>query len=225
MIYIAFASQQDRVTIWTWIKQKIQKVKIVCQINFNAVCPPLKSTGSTSYLILSKYISYFTDILSYHCSYFVYSMLIYHRYCSIDHHCRYLVGSSRALFDQSPLLVPCGSFIDHTITKLFKIDIKMSVFVENESPVQSWFIFDQHVMQIQWNSWAQHTKFHSNDEMPIRILVIDDPQSTNNDDWSNNALDDPTRYRQWRSIKQYWWWIHIDKNNSMTKYLQSIKSI
>jgi len=97
----------------------------------------------------------------------------------------------------------------------------MSVFVENESPVQSWFIFDQHVMQIQWKSWAQQTKFDSNDEMPDRgILVIDDPQGTNNDHWSS-----PGWSRQWWLIKQYRWWINIDKNNGMTKYLQSIKSI
>jgi len=155
-------------------------------------------------------------------------MLIHHQYCLI--HCQYLVGSSRASFDQLPLLVPCRSFIDHTITKLFKIDIKMSVFIENESPVQLWFIFDWCVMQRKWNSWAQHTKFDSNNEMPIKIGVfwwsmickvptmISDQtmwmiqQGIHNDDQSNSINDRLTLTKQ-------------NKNNSMTKYLQSIKCI
>jgi len=155
-------------------------------------------------------------------------MLIRHQYCLI--HCQYLVGSSRASFDQLLLLVPCGSFIDHTITKLIKIDIKMSVFVENESPVQLWFIFYWRVMQIQWNSWAQHTKFDSNNEMPIKIGVfwwsmirkvptmISDQtmwmiqQGINNDDQSNSINDGLTLTKQ-------------NKNNGMTNYLQSIKCI
>ena len=127
MIYIAFASQHDRVVIWTRIKQRQKiRVKILCQMNLNALCPSLKSTSHSWARHCNLFFLNTFDTLLTFC--FTIVLILFRR-------CQSIVGWLIIIVDTllgHPgvwlLLVHYGSFIDHTNTPIL---IAISLFESN----------------------------------------------------------------------------------------------